>query len=365
VQKGRRLGTLFLKYDTGSILWEWVKSSAGTAGAVLIGVLVFAYLLSRALERRISAPILALAATAKSVAERKDYAVRAVKAGNDELGLLTDAFNQMLDQIISLNQDLETRVEQRTAQLATANRELEAFSYSVSHDLRAPLRHVDGFATMLRKHAQATLDDKGRRYLNTISDSAKKMGQLIDDLLAFSRIGRAQLAKAEVDQDSLVAGVVRDGHYEDGERKIAWTIGRLPPVQADPALLRQVWSNLIGNAVKYSGKAAQPQVTVTGVRTPEECIFSVADNGVGFDMAYAHKLFGVFQRLHGVADFEGTGIGLANVRRIVTRHGGRTWAEGKVGAGATFYFSLPHAPAAPPASTHEHVQVPLTSDPAR
>lgn len=351
VQKGRRLGTLFLKYDTGSIFWEWVKSSAGTAAGVLIGILGFAFLLSRALERRISGPILALSEAAKAVAERKDYAVRAVKAGDDELGLLTDAFNHMLDQIITLNRDLEKRVEQRTAQLEAANRELEAFSYSVSHDLRAPLRHVDGFAAMLRKHIHASLDDKGRRYLNTISDSAKKMGQLIDDLLAFSRIGRAQLARVQVDHDLLVAGVIRDGRYEDGLPRIEWIVAKLPPVHADPALLRQVWSNLIGNAVKYSGKAAQPRVTITGVRTPEECIFSVADNGVGFDMAYAHKLFGVFQRLHGPAEFEGTGIGLANVRRIVMRHGGRTWAEGKVGGGATFHFSLPHGAAEPASST--------------
>lgn len=345
VQKTHRLGTLYLRVDSGAILKAWVSDSVGVAALTMVVAFAIAYALSRQLGRWISRPVLGLADTAKAVAERQDYSVRAVKRGRDELGLLTDAFNHMLTQIQRLNQNLEQRVQERTAQLEAANRELEAFSYSVSHDLRAPLRHIDGYAGMLRKHADAALDEKGRRFLNTISDSAKRMGQLIDDLLSFSRIGRSSLTRVDVDHDSLVAGVIKEGRYEgDGRPAITWEISPLPSVRGDPALLRQVWANLIGNAVKYSGKNPHPRIAIASRAENGELVFSVSDNGVGFDMTYAGKLFGVFQRLHGVSEFEGTGIGLANVRRIVARHGGRTWAEGRVGEGATFYFSLP-APA--------------------
>ncbi len=227
-------------------------------------------------------------------------------------------------------------------QLSAANQELEAFSYSVSHDLRAPLRHINGFISLLDQHAAASLDDKGRRYLNIISDAARQMGRLIDDLLAFSRAGRTAMNLAEVDNDALVAAVIREGGFGVDGRAIDWRIAPLPRVQADPALLRQVWVNLIGNAVKYSGKSPAPRIEIgclTNVAAGEHEFF-VRDNGAGFDMKYIDKLFGVFQRLHDAGEFEGTGIGLANVRRIITRHGGRTWAEGRVGEGAVVYFSL-------------------------
>jgi PAS domain S-box-containing protein len=243
------------------------------------------------------------------------------------------------DEIRKLNADLRSH----TAQLETANQELEAFSYSVSHDLRAPLRHIDGFAGLLQKHIAAGLDDKGLRYLATISEAARQMSRLIDDLLAFSRVARAPVNPGEIDHDALVAAVIRDGNYEAGARVIDWRIAPLPRVRADQALLRQVWVNYIGNAVKYSGKTAHPRIEI-GSR-PDAAAggheFFVRDNGAGFDMKYAAKLFGVFQRLHSAAEFEGTGIGLGIVRRIVQRHGGRTWAEGRVGEGAVFYFSLP------------------------
>ena len=228
-------------------------------------------------------------------------------------------------------------------QLHGVNSELEAFSYSVSHDLRAPLRHIDGFASLLTKHAAGSLDEKSRRYVDVISEAARKMGRLIDDLLSFSRMGRVQMKYTLVDQDELVAGVIRDGRYDRPERPIEWQIAPLPVVHGDAALLRQVWSNLIGNAVKYSGRVAHPRIEI-GTQpgaTPNEQVFFVRDNGAGFDMKYVEKLFGVFQRLHTEAEFEGTGIGLANIRRIVTRHGGRVWGEGSPGAGAVFYFSLP------------------------
>lgn len=245
------------------------------------------------------------------------------------------------ERIQGLNADLATRA----SQLEMANRELESFSYSVSHDLRAPLRHIDGFASLLAKRADAALDVESRRYIATISNAAKKMGALIDDLLAFSRIGRMTLQVDTVNHDQLVAEVIANGRYgNNAGPTISWEVGRLLPTRGDSAMLRQVWANLIDNAVKYSSKSAAPRIAIGAREDPvaEERVFFVHDNGVGFDMAYAEKLFGVFQRLHGASEFEGTGIGLANVRRIVTRHGGRTWAESQVGHGATFYFSLPH-----------------------
>jgi PAS domain S-box-containing protein len=234
-------------------------------------------------------------------------------------------------------------VQATNQQLQAANAELEAFSYSVSHDLRAPLRHIDGFADLLMKHGGSSLDDKGRRYIKTISDSAKRMGALIDDLLVFSRIGRAEMHQRKVDLNSLSDEVISDLRVETQGRNVEWKRQGLPVVIGDPALLRQVLVNLFSNAVKYT-RPRDPAVIELGFETSSsEFTFYIRDNGVGFDMAYVNKLFGVFHRLHRGDEFEGTGIGLANVQRIIRRHGGRTWAEGKVGEGATFYFSLPIA----------------------
>jgi signal transduction histidine kinase len=243
-----------------------------------------------------------------------------------------------------LNASLESRVAERTAQLEAANRELEAFSYSVSHDLRAPLRHIDGFVHLLERRAGAGLDAASLHYLRTIAASADRMARLIDALLSFSRMSRAELARQPVDLGSLARDVADRLCQGDPERPVVVSVEPIPAVAGDRELLRVVLANLLSNAFKYSRPAEPARIRVAGRLDGDgQVVVAVQDNGVGFDMRYADKLFGVFQRLHRAEDFEGTGIGLATVQRIVHRHGGRTWAEGEVGRGATFFFTLPAA----------------------
>jgi light-regulated signal transduction histidine kinase (bacteriophytochrome) len=218
---------------------------------------------------------------------------------------------------------------------------LEAFSYSVSHDLRAPLRHIEGFVEIVNRTAGNRLDDESRGFMRTIGDSARHMSRLIDDLLAFSRMGRTEMLATELELGLLVKQVQSELSRESTGRKVEWSIADLPIVRADPITLRQALLNLFSNAVKYTSKRKDARIEFGWQQNGSEHVFFVRDNGVGFDPRYKHKLFGVFQRLHSTREFDGTGIGLAIVRRIIARHGGRTWAEGNPGQGATFYFTLP------------------------
>lgn len=243
-----------------------------------------------------------------------------------------------------LNTDLEIRVKERTTQLEFVNRELEAFSYSVSHDLRAPLRAVDGFSQAVVDDYGSLLPDEGRRYLQTIRYSAQRMGALIDDLLAFARLNRQELSRRAIDTGKLVRGTLDELGFPWRDRQVELHVGDLPPCSGDPVLLKQVWVNLLSNGLKYTGKRAKSVLEIGCQKTNGIDTFFVRDNGTGFDMRYADKLFGVFQRLHRVEDYEGTGVGLAIVQRIVHRHGGKVWADAAVDHGATFYFTLEREP---------------------
>ena len=244
---------------------------------------------------------------------------------------------------ITTRKDAGEVLKKRTAELEAANKELEAFSYSVSHDLRAPLRHIDGFSELLVDECGATLDDSGRRYIGVISESVKQMGRLIDDLLSFSKMGRVEMRQTQVGMNDLVKEVLRELAGETNGRKIEWEIDTLPDVRGDRSMLKQVWVNLLSNSVKYTRPRDLAKIKIGCSTRDGEAEFHVQDNGAGFDMKYVEKLFGVFQRLHRAEEFEGTGVGLANVRRIVTRHGGRTWAQSKIDEGSIFYFTLPES----------------------
>lgn len=475
MQGQRQLGTLYLNLDTDA-LYDRLKLYAIIVSLIILASFIVAYSISERLQRGISNPIRALAETAKAISDKRDYTVRAARQGNDEVGSLTDAFNQMLSEIqlqnqallagesrvravlnsaitavivmdkdglvtdwnqqaekifgwsreeatgqlmadmiiplyyrdahkagmklmletgnskilgqvlelsalrrdgtefpveLSVNvlnnndvlsfcgfvtdiserkkaqeelklfsQNLEQIVSDRTLELEMANKEMESFSYSISHDLRAPLRSIHGYVSIFLEDYGEQFDDEAKRLMGIISSNTNRMGQLIDDLLEFSKLGRKDIQKTEIEVERLVRQVVEYA-LEDVTKAVEVHVENLPRVRADQSLLEQVWTNLISNGIKYSSKKEKPRVDIRCRKEGGEFVFSVQDNGAGFSMDYAHKLFGVFQRLHKTTEFEGTGVGLAIVQRIVQKHGGRVWAEGKVDEGSTFYFTLP------------------------
>ena len=290
------------------------------------------------ISRRITTPLGQVTEAAEALAESQ-HAVHVDLDREDEIGRLADSFNTMATKVEQGRLDLELRVELRTAELRAANRELEAFSYSVSHDLRAPLRAIAGFVQILEDEHSSQFDADAKRALERVKVNARRMGQLIDDLLTFSQIGRTTMTRQTVDLTAIARAAADDAMASAGHQ-IDFIVQPLPPCYGEPALLQQVFANLISNAVKFTARATRPAITI-GAKTEGETVYFVRDNGVGFDDRFAEKLFGVFQRLHRADDFEGTGVGLAIVHRVISRHGGRVWAESKQNAGATFYFTLP------------------------
>jgi len=254
---------------------------------------------------------------------------------------------EMEAEIQKLNTELEHKVEQRTSELKAALNELEAFSYSVSHDLRAPLRAIEGFSQILLEDHADTLSTEGQRLLHVVRKNTLHMSQLIDDLLTFSRIARKDFMKRRVPMEDLVHLVAEELQEDKSGARCRIIVESLPDAYGDTPLLRQVWTNLLSNAIKFSRPAASPTIEIGAEENPETVTYFVRDNGVGFDMQFSEKLFGVFQRLHSMQEFEGTGVGLAIVQRIIVKHGGKVWAEGKLNEGSTFYFSMPKSTDAP------------------
>lgn len=245
------------------------------------------------------------------------------------------------DEARRMNADLERRYEERVKESQEVQSEMEAFAYSISHALRAPLIHIGGFVDLMVEHNQDGLDEKSRHYLRTIAASTYRMGRMIDDLILLSRVSRAEMHRVALDLEALVREVIDELSQMAAGRKVTWDIGGLPTVDADPSLMREVFTQLISNALKFTSTRDHARITLSARGEGEEVIVEISDNGVGFDMKYQDQLFGVFQRLHASAEFDGSGVGLARVRRIIQRHGGRTWAEAVPGVGATFSFSLP------------------------
>jgi light-regulated signal transduction histidine kinase (bacteriophytochrome) len=330
----RQLG-LFIKIDQAEA-FRPMRKFRNTL--VLISGIIFltASAVAIGLARTITRPVLILQ-NAMVRFGRGEHGVRLPEARGDELGVLAKEFNTMAAAL----SEKEAKIREHAAQLEAANKELEAFSYSVSHDLRAPLRAIDGFSTALLEDYIDRLDDDGKRYLNIIGSNAKKMGQLIDDLLLFSRLGRQEIRPSDINMEKLAKTVFEELKLAVPERKVQMNINTLFPAQGGQAMIRQVFVNLLSNSIKFTRTKETAVIDVDGRSEGDENIYTIKDNGVGFDMRYVDKLFGVFQRLHSSEEFEGTGVGLAIVQRLIHRHGGRVWAEGKVNEGAIFSFTLP------------------------
>jgi signal transduction histidine kinase len=347
VIEGKNTGKVYIESDQQA-LYVRVRRYAGIASIVWVGSLLAALLVSSIFRRSVTEPIAGLAETARIVTRDKKYSVRAQPARKmSELTILIDAFNEMLAEIERRDGDLqeardelERRVEERTAQLAAANKELEAFSYSVSHDLRAPLRSIDGFSQAVLEDYSDQLDATGKENLQRVRAAAVRMATLIDDLLKLSRVTRAELRKEPSDLTAMARAIAHTLEEEEPGRRVEFNIGEGLTVDGDSRLLRVVMENLLGNAWKYTSHHDHARIELGQGEKNGRSVFYVRDDGAGFDPRYADRLFGAFQRLHGVKDFPGTGIGLATVQRIIHRHGGEIWAEAEIEKGATFYFSV-------------------------
>jgi light-regulated signal transduction histidine kinase (bacteriophytochrome) len=254
--------------------------------------------------------------------------------------LAEQSLRQSEEAIRELNQHLEKRVEERTSELLLANKELEAFAYTISHDLRAPVRAISGFTKILEEDYLPQLNAEGQRVFRVIAENTRKMDQLIDDLLSFSRLSRAEMNLSNVNMKDIIMHCFLEQTTPESRQKIGFKVSDFPLIKGDHAMLTQVWTNLISNALKFTSQCSMPLITIDGHQQNNEFVYVISDNGTGFDMHYVDKLFGVFQRLHSVKDYEGTGVGLAIVQRVIIRHGGRIWAEGEVGKGAKFSFTL-------------------------
>ncbi len=386
IENDEIVGTVYLEADYAS--GERVASYAVIALSAMVVALGLSLAFASWLQRRITRPITEVAAIARHVVDRKDYSVRARRTTEDEIGTLVEAFNDMLSQIESrttqleasksalerevrerellqqalrqneeriraLNEDLEQRVRDRTAELEQSNRQLEAFSYTVSHDLRAPLRAIDGFSQALREDYGAQVNEGMRRYLDRIHAATMRMGQLIEDLLALSRISRAQVAWTDVDLTAMARQILADLAQAEPGRHVEAVVWDGIVARGDAKLLRIALENLLGNAWKFTARAERAHVEFGALRDREQTTYFVRDNGAGFDMAHSQKLYEPFQRLHAVKEFPGSGIGLATVQRVVQRMGGRIWAHAQPGQGATFHFTLGREPVAANAEYRE------------